>query len=125
MKTTFSSAGSSFLKNFFIVLAMLIWQALRQIVCAADAPTTITDNEIRAVVARVAKHQIHTLADGDYAAFKSVDEAKAAKAPAEIAWSYPWGVALFGMSRSTDVTGDKDADQFVVAHNLIDRKSVV
>ena len=119
MKTTFSSAGSSFLKNFFIVLAMLIWPALRQIVCAADAPTTITDNEIRDVVARVAKHQIHTLADGDYAAVKSVDEAKAAKAPAEIAWSYPWGVALFGMSRSTDVTGDKDADQFVVAHNLI------
>src|ERR1035438_137620 len=101
MKTTSRSAGSSFSKNFFIVLAMLIWPVMRQIVCAADAPTTITDNEIRDVFARVAKHQIHRLADGDYAAVKSVDEAKAAKAPAEIAWSYPWGVALFGFRLKT------------------------
>jgi rhamnogalacturonyl hydrolase YesR len=80
----------------------------------------ITDAEIRDVVARVAKHQIHPLADGDYAAaVKSVEEAKAAKPPEGIAWSYPWGVTLFGMLRATDVTGDQDADKFVVEHNLI------
>lgn len=86
---------------------------------ASPATGGITDAEIRGVVARVAKHQIHVLADGDYAAVKSVEEAKAAKPPEGIAWSYPWGVALYGMLRSTDATGDKDADKFVVEHNLI------
>src|ERR1700744_1399226 len=88
-------------------------------VMAADTSAGITDTEIRDVVSRVAKHQIHALTDGDYAAVQSVEAAKAAKAPQGIAWSYPWGVTLFGMLHSTDVTGDKEADNFVVQHNLI------
>jgi len=79
----------------------------------------ISDAEIRDVVSRVAKHQIHLLADGDYPAVTNLDGAKAAKAPAGIEWDYPWGVDLFGMERSVDVTGDKDANKFVVGHNLI------
>ena len=79
----------------------------------------ITDAEIRDVVARVAKHQLHPLADGDYPAVTNLDGARAAKAPQGIEWNYPWGVALYGMSRSTDVTGDKDVGQFVVQHNLV------
>jgi len=89
---------------------------------SAVAPTdsaTISDAEIRDVVSRVAKHQIHALADGEYPAVTNLDDAKAAKAPEGISWGYPWGVALFGMERSVDVTGDKDADNFVVQHNLI------
>jgi len=86
----------------------------------ADAPAAgITDAEIRDVVARVAKHQIITMADGDYPVATNLDAAEAAKAPAGISWSYPHGVALYGMERSTDLTGDKDVDQFVVQHNLI------
>src|ERR1035441_2733089 len=73
----------------------------------------ITDAEIRDVVARVAKHQIHPLTDGDYPAVTNLDEARSAKAPTGIEWNYPWGVALYGMLRSTDVTGDKDVGQFV------------
>ena len=34
-------------------------------------------------------------------------------------WGYPEGVALLGMMRWTDATGDKDVSQFVVQHNLI------
>ncbi len=79
----------------------------------------ITDPEIRAVVARVANHQIHPLADGEYPAAQSMNEARAAKAPVGISWGYPWGVTLYGLSRSVDVTGDKTADQFVTDHNLI------
>jgi unsaturated rhamnogalacturonyl hydrolase len=79
----------------------------------------ISDAEIRDVVTRVAKHQIHPLADGDYPAVTNLDDAKAAKAPEGIAWNYPWGVALFGMERSVDATGDKDADKFVGEHNSI------
>jgi len=86
---------------------------------AAETPAAISDAEIRDVVTRVAKHQMHALAEGDYVAAKSVAEAKSAKTPEGIDWNYPWGVALFGMTRSVDVTGDKDVDKFVVEHDLI------
>ena len=89
---------------------------------AADAPPAapgITDAEIRDIVTRVAKHQLHPLADGDYALVHSVDAAKAAKAPVGIEWDYPWGVTLYGLSRSTDATGDADAGRFVTQHNQI------
>lgn len=87
---------------------------------AVKAPSlTISDAEIRDVVARVAKHQIRALADGEYPAVTNLDEAKAAKGPEGLTWSYPWGVALYGVIRSSDVTGDKDANQFVVQHDKI------
>ena len=85
---------------------------------AAEA-AGITDAEIRAVVARVAKHQMHPLADGDYAAVQSVEAAQAARSSVGIAWNYPWGVTLFGLLRSAAVTGDQAAGQFVGEHNLI------
>ena len=78
-----------------------------------------TDADIHAVGARVAKNQIHALADGEYPAVTNLDQARAAKAPEGIQWAYPWGVALYGMIRSTDVTGDKDVDKFVVQHDKI------
>lgn len=86
---------------------------------SADMSGGITDAQIRDVVARVAKHQIHPLADGDYAAAKSIDEARDAKKPEGIGWSYPWGVTLYGMSESADLIGDPAVDKFVVDHNLI------
>jgi rhamnogalacturonyl hydrolase YesR len=79
----------------------------------------ITDAEIRGVVERVARRQVHTLADGDYSSVTNLDGAKAARAPGGIQWVYPWGVALYGMMRSTDITGDKDIGPFVVQHNAI------
>jgi unsaturated rhamnogalacturonyl hydrolase len=79
----------------------------------------ITDAEIRDVVERVARHQLHPLADGEYPTVTNLDQAKAAKAPEGIAWNYPQGVMLYGMECSTDVTGDRGVDKFVVEHNLI------
>ncbi len=109
----------TFLKPALTFLPAILLAGGINLATAADADTGISDDQIRDVVARVAKHQIHTLADGDYAAVQSGEAAKAAKAPEGIAWNYPWGVTLFGMQRSTDVTGDKDADHFVVQHNQI------
>jgi unsaturated rhamnogalacturonyl hydrolase len=88
---------------------------------AAAGPITVTisDAEIRDVVTRVAKHQIHPLANGEYPEVKSVEEAKAARPPEGISWSYPWGVALYGLTRSSDATGDQAADKFVVEHDQI------
>lgn len=79
----------------------------------------ITDDQIRDVVERIAKHQIHPLADSDYSAVTSMDAARAAKAPEGITWGYPWGVALFGMERVAETTGDSDAGQFVLQHDQI------
>lgn len=79
----------------------------------------ISNAEIRDVVVRVARHQIHPLADGDYPAVTTIAEAKSAKAPEGIEWVYPWGVTLSGMVRSTEVTHDREVAEFVAQHNLI------
>jgi len=79
----------------------------------------ISNTEIRDVITRVSKHQIHPLADGEYPTVTSLDQAKAAKAPEGLTWSYPWGVALYGVIRSTDVTHDKEAEKFVIEHDKI------
>src|ERR1700691_3791315 len=85
----------------------------------ADSTGGISDSQIRDVVMCVANHQIHPLADGDYSAVTNLDAVKAAREPEGILWNYPWGVALFGMERVAECTGDKDANQFVVQHDQI------
>lgn len=119
MKKPRTSAANQLSKTLCLALALLAWFGAGRPVRAADAPGAISDDEIRAVIQRVARHQIHPLADGDYPTVTNLAAAKAAKAPDGIAWNYPWGVALFGMERSTDVTGDKDADRFVAEHDAI------
>ncbi|HEX4272878.1 MAG TPA: glycoside hydrolase family 88 protein [Rhizomicrobium sp.] len=79
----------------------------------------ITNDQIRDVVNRVAHHQLVDLRDGDYAPVSSLAQAKAARAPAGIAWFYPQGVMLYGMARSTDITHDQDVGRFVTRHNQI------
>jgi rhamnogalacturonyl hydrolase YesR len=92
--------------------------SLAPVIVPPDA-VGITDAEIFDVVARVARHQIVPLADGDYPAVTNLDAARAAREPAGIEWNYPRGVALYGMLRSTDLTGDKNVSQFVVQHDQI------
>lgn len=79
----------------------------------------ISDADIRAVVERVARHQLLTVSDGEYPSVTNLVQAGAARPPEGIAWNYPQGVMLYGMERSTDATGDKEVDQFVVQHNLV------
>jgi len=86
---------------------------------ASTPPAPVSDDQIRDIVARIAKHLVRPLADGDYPAVTNVADAKSAKVPEGISWGYPWGVALYGMERSADVTGDKAADDFVLQHDLI------
>lgn len=88
----------------------------------AAANGGLTDAEIRDIVSRVARHQMHPLKDGEYPptdATNALVLAQSAAAPEGIAWSYPWGVTLYGMLRSVDVTGDKAVERFVLEHNLI------
>ena len=79
----------------------------------------ISDSEIRNVIQCVARHQLQPLSDGDYSTVTNLARAESAKKPEGIDWNYPQGVMLYGMERSTDVTGDKEVDQFVLQHNLI------
>jgi rhamnogalacturonyl hydrolase YesR len=107
------------LSLLFVSIGVCTVLAQDKISSSSVDSTAISDAEIRDVISRVAKHQIHALADGDYPAVTNLDAAKSAGQPEGVAWNYPWGVTLFGMERSVDVTGDKDADNFVVRHNLI------
>jgi rhamnogalacturonyl hydrolase YesR len=117
MKPPVANPTGSCLKLFCALSAVVVLNSAAA-ARAADAGDEISDAQIRDVVLRVARHQIHPLADGDYSA-TNLDAAKSAKAPEGIAWSYPWGVALFGMERSTDATGDLGADKFVLQHDAI------
>lgn len=95
----------------------ILLAALTLLSAAATAKAQdITDAQIRDVVERVARHQLVTQADGDYAPVSSLQQAQAARPPAGIAWFYPQGVMLYGMSRSTDMSHDRDVDRFVVQH---------
>jgi rhamnogalacturonyl hydrolase YesR len=93
----------------------------------ATAPTAvsdagISDDEIRDVVNRVAHHQLRSLKDGEYPPVKDANAQQAALTAAKpdgIGWSYPWGVALYGLMRSTDATGDKDVEHFALEHNQV------
>jgi unsaturated rhamnogalacturonyl hydrolase len=107
------------MNRIFLLLSIV---ALLSAGCTTQLPATdeaISNDQIRDVIERVALHQIHPLAEGDYAPVTSVDTAKAAKVPDGITWSYPWGVTLYGMLRASDTIGNPDMDKFVVEHDLI------
>ena len=77
---------------------------------------------IRAVLRVVARHQMlkfGPLHDGDYAPVATVAAAEAARPPTGISWSYPWGVTLYGVIRSTDATGDREVLNWALEHNRI------
>ncbi len=78
-----------------------------------------SDASIREVLRVVSRHQLHPLKDGDYPAATTLDAARNAQPPTGILWNYPWGVTLYGAIRSTDFTGDKEVEQFVLEHNRI------
>lgn len=103
--------------HYAAILIVLFWftasgQSLTQSGGASDA-------QIRDIITRVARHEVHFLSDGQYPAVTNLEDATAARPPAGIAWSYPWGVALFGMERTSHTTGDDEDLDFVVKHNVI------
>jgi len=79
----------------------------------------LSDDQIRDVLNRVAQRQLHPLKDGDYPAAKTADAVRAAAPPEGIVWTYPWGVALYGLQRTADVTGNQEFTKFVMEHNAI------
>jgi len=79
----------------------------------------ISNDTIRQVLLRVSKHQESALADGDYAPVKGADGLTKARAPKGIAWLYPQGVALYGVTRASDFLDDKSGRDFVLKHNEI------
>src|ERR1700758_1394634 len=73
----------------------------------AQSDGGISDAQIRAVVERVAHHQLQPVTDGDYPEVTSLEQAKAAQPPQGIAWFYPQGVMLYGMARAAGLTRDQ------------------
>lgn len=102
-----------------LVLALAV--AVTPLARAQSTPdlSGTNDDSIREVIRRISQRQVHPLKDGDYPAVSTIAEAKAAAQPVGLAWDYPWGVALYGVERSTGATGDKAAMAFVQEHNHI------
>lgn len=99
--------------RFFLALLTIL-----TVIPAATAQE-ISDAQIRDVITRVARHQLVPITDGDYAPVGNLQQAQAARPASGIAWFYPQGVMLYGMARSTDITGDKEVGQFVTRHNQV------
>jgi rhamnogalacturonyl hydrolase YesR len=81
-----------------------------------------SDESIRNVVTLVARHQqqqFGPIRDGEYPRVTSLEAAKAARPPEGISWSYPWGVTLYGVIRSTDLTGDRALLAWALEHNRV------
>jgi unsaturated rhamnogalacturonyl hydrolase len=85
---------------------------------ADDKRDPETERLARDVLARVAPHQIHDLVEGEYprTAWEAV---QGRRAPQGIVWAYPWGVTLYGLLRTSEVTGERSYADFVVRHNEI------
>lgn len=114
----------SLLKNgsaTWLGLALLAFAPVTFAQAAPIAPdlSGTTDASIREVLRVVARHQMRPLKDGEYPVVDSVAAAGAARPPEGISWNYPWGVTLYGVLRSTDATGDREALDFVLEHNRI------
>lgn len=77
------------------------------------------DASIRRILDVVSRRQLHPLKDGDYAPVDSVKAAAAARPPKGVGGNYPTGVVLYGVIRSTDLTGNREALNFVLEHNRI------
>lgn len=89
-------------KPSFAALILAVFASLASATRPAGAATVIggiSNAEIRNVVQRVAKHQIHLLSDGDYPTVKTFAEAEASGPPKGISWSYPQGLMLYGLIR--------------------------
>ena len=110
---------SLLLRTLAPALALFVAAPLTPAQPAAPDLSGKTDDSIRTVLRVVGRHQIRELKDGDYPAVASIKDAEAAKQPEGIGWSYPWGVTLYGVIRSTDATGDKDALNFALEHNRV------
>ena len=80
---------------------------------------TISDIAVSNVIVTVANHWQRTLADGSYPAATTLSQAQSATEPAGIEWDYPWGVNLYGQLRVKDATGNTNAENFALNHNLI------
>lgn len=109
------------MRTTILLLASLLLPALVPAAEPAAAPdlSGTTDASIREVLRVVSRHELRPLEDGQYPHAALAATALKAQPPEGIAWNYPWGVTLYGVIRSTDATGDRDALNFVYRHNAI------
>lgn len=116
---------SSLARIILLTVGLFSLSELPSVVAASAPdvkPSGQTADSIREVLRTVARRQMHRygpLRDGDYTPVGTVAELTASRKPAGVAWTYPWGVTLFGAIRSVDATGDLQALEWVLEQNRI------
>ena len=104
------------------ILASFVWVCAPALASGA-ADTASIDSKAHALIMstlnRVANHQIHALGDGPLSPESTASEIRKIREPRGIVWAYPWGVTLYGLLRSTDVTHDTKIRDFVLEHNRL------
>ena len=104
------------------ILASFVWVCAPALASGA-ADTTLIDSTAHASIMdtlnRVANHQVHALGDGRLSPASTASERGKIREPRGIVWTYPWGVILYGLLRSTDVTHDTRIRDFVLEHNRL------
>jgi rhamnogalacturonyl hydrolase YesR len=85
---------------------------------AASGPAAVDQRTPQDVVLAVARRQLHSLVDGEYRR-GTWDEVRSSRDAQGVNWVYPWGVTLFGLLKTSRVTGDTSFADFVVKHNEV------
>ena len=111
----FSRLTHGSLLGFLLLVCSLVREAAAQ----TNDLSGQTADSIRKVITIVANHQLHSLADGNYAPVYTLTAATNAAKPIGIEWDYPWGVDLYGLLQVSRATGDTNIENFVLDHNLI------
>jgi rhamnogalacturonyl hydrolase YesR len=107
------------LRSKFFPGALAVLLLLSHVRDASGLTNNISDNSISNVIVKVANHWQHTVADGSYPAATLLSTAQAATKPTGITNEYAWGVNLYGQLHVKDATGNTNAENFALNHNLI------
>jgi unsaturated rhamnogalacturonyl hydrolase len=86
---------------------------------SVGAPPSVqpaNDAVIRSVIGAVARHQLRPLLDGDYRPVASAADLAQRAQPRGLAWSYPWGVTLYGVTRAGEALADAGLVRFPAEH---------
>jgi unsaturated rhamnogalacturonyl hydrolase len=96
----------------------LVLTGIASLLLPACMQSKMPNRSPEALIRLVADRQIHPLKAGEYRKgdWEIVSDSRP---PEGVLWTYPWGVALYGLLRAGEVLNDSAVVSFVLEHNRI------